>query len=462
MDPSYAVDYDDTFRDPRAAGHLGSVRIYSQPCAAPAVYSGPGYPANPSYISVPPVTVTPVDCVFGSNCPPPATTFDLGIGKIGEYNPNNPNGPYNFTLGVRNLGPAITSPQTITVTDVVPAGMTFTNVTSSNWTCIPLPGPPIPAGSTLTCTYSGSFPIAANQALGWVTIVATGTTGPYLNCANLGQPDSDPSNNQACIPVQKPQVGELLVEKVVVSHLMGNVIPSANYNVNVTCGGTTTTLNLPSNGTPQTVSNIPYGTQCTVVEPPPPVPPNLCPLGTTGAWTISYAPSSIPPINSVTTTVTVTNTFDCNPDGGNGSLIVKKEIINHTNPHINTTGMVFAISTSCQSGSSPAVVTPMPLQDNGTQTVSGLALNTVCTITEGTIGALPPGPVLCLTQGEVLTWTTVLPAPVTITGPGMTATVQNILDCKPPGGGQVGSLTVTKTVVNHTQGQLSTTGLSYP
>ena len=43
---SYAVDYDDAFRDPRAAGHLGSVRIYSRPCAAPAVYSGPGYPGE--------------------------------------------------------------------------------------------------------------------------------------------------------------------------------------------------------------------------------------------------------------------------------------------------------------------------------------------------------------------------------------------------------------------------------
>ena len=48
---SYAVDYDDTFRDPRAAGHLGSVRIYTQPCPSPANYNGPGYAANPPFIS---------------------------------------------------------------------------------------------------------------------------------------------------------------------------------------------------------------------------------------------------------------------------------------------------------------------------------------------------------------------------------------------------------------------------
>lgn len=46
---SYAVDYDDKFDDPRAAGHLGSVRIYTVPCAASAVYGGPGYAANAPY-----------------------------------------------------------------------------------------------------------------------------------------------------------------------------------------------------------------------------------------------------------------------------------------------------------------------------------------------------------------------------------------------------------------------------
>ena len=43
---SYAVDYDDKFDDPRAAGHLGSVRIYTIPCTASAVYGGPGYAVN--------------------------------------------------------------------------------------------------------------------------------------------------------------------------------------------------------------------------------------------------------------------------------------------------------------------------------------------------------------------------------------------------------------------------------
>ena len=47
---SYFVDYDDKFDDPRASGHMGSVRIYTQPCAAPTAYGGPGYAGSPPYI----------------------------------------------------------------------------------------------------------------------------------------------------------------------------------------------------------------------------------------------------------------------------------------------------------------------------------------------------------------------------------------------------------------------------
>jgi hypothetical protein len=74
---SYTVAYGDRADDPRATGHLGSVRIYSRPCASPGLYSGPGYPASPPY------TVTtvnpPAGCVPGVNCPvsppPPQACF---------------------------------------------------------------------------------------------------------------------------------------------------------------------------------------------------------------------------------------------------------------------------------------------------------------------------------------------------------------------------------------------------
>ena len=57
---SYFIDYDDKFDDPRASGHIGSVRIYTTPCA-PDAYIQPA-----AAVPVPPI-VTPVGCV-GENC----------------------------------------------------------------------------------------------------------------------------------------------------------------------------------------------------------------------------------------------------------------------------------------------------------------------------------------------------------------------------------------------------------
>jgi hypothetical protein len=111
---------------------------------------------------------------------------------------------------------------------------------------------------------------------------------------------------------------------------------------------------------------------------------------------------------------------------------------------------------------SPAAVTPMPLLDGGSQTINGLANGTTCNITEGP----PPPPVItavaCTQPGYVPVWSTTLPPPVNINGADATATVQNFLDCKPSSGGQLGELVVTKTVLNKTQGQVSTAGLIYP
>lgn len=562
---SYFADYDGKFEDPRATGHLGSVRIYTKPCAPPAVYSGPGYPASPPYI-VGLAVVTPPICV-GSNCSPPATTTDIGIAKTGKPDDNVDLG-YDFNLAVTNLGGPLTSPQTITVTDVVPAGMTFTSVTATNWTCTP--ATPIAAGSTMSCTYTGPFPVAASQLLGNIAVVASGGDGPYENCANVTLPgDGNASNDKSCVTVSKPQFGYLLVKKQVVSKVQGYAVPAQTYPVVVTCGSNSTTMNLASDGTAQAVNNLPYGTVCSVVEGVV-TPPNICPQGTTPTFTTTYVPPGPVTINQASTTITVVNTFscasrdtgsvtviksvtnttsadltnitypvvltcgsiqtslvltngnsqtlsnmalgtncsvtedtstlpmpagacipptqpawtatispavtisgstatitvhnslDCKGQGGPlGSLKVEKEIINHTNPHISTTGMVFAISASCQSGSNPAVVTAMPLADNGSQTVTGLALNTVCTVTEGAIGSLPAQPYLCLTQGEVPTWSTVImpSTPVTIGSSPANVVVQNILDCK-PGGNQGAQLLINKTVQNSTTADLTNT--TYP
>jgi hypothetical protein len=287
-------------------------------------------------------------------------------------------------------------------------------------------------------------------------------------CGNTAHWDSSPAfTPSATIPITaagpnvvtvtntlrcNKAIGSLVVKKLVVSHVYGTQFPSLNYTVNVTCGGTTTTLTL-TNGGSQTVSNIPYGTSCSVAEfPLPTVPPQMCPSGTSGLWTIGYVPPQPAPpivINGVTTTVTVTNTFNCVPDQG-GSLIVTKAVANHTDPPVSTAGVTFPVTVTCGGTN-----TNLILVDGTPQTVSNIPINTSCSVAEGT----PTGPTSGCSQGYVPAWlTTYLPTtPVTITTTPATITVQNSLYCMPSG---VGSLVVAKTVTNTTQGNV--TGYTYP
>jgi uncharacterized repeat protein (TIGR01451 family) len=208
---SYSVDYDSAFHDPAATGHLGQVRIFTTPCAAgqnggPAVSS-----AAPAGGSANGGGVTPGgggNCSNGTNpdgsCVPP---YDLAIVKTGVVSTTS--GGITFTLAVSNPGATISNVAAIQVTDVVPANMTFTAATGTNWSCTPTGT--IAAGGTLTCTYTGPGPIASGAALPPIAITATPLTGgSFKNCASVGftaasgLQDSNPSNNTSCANVTYP------------------------------------------------------------------------------------------------------------------------------------------------------------------------------------------------------------------------------------------------------------------
>src|SRR5664280_2374744 len=63
---SYFVDYDDKFDDPRASGHIGSVRIFTQPCAG-AIASRPVAPVIATFIGT---SSRPQACTPTCICPP--------------------------------------------------------------------------------------------------------------------------------------------------------------------------------------------------------------------------------------------------------------------------------------------------------------------------------------------------------------------------------------------------------
>lgn len=140
---------------------------------------------------------------------PPKPT-DVAIKKTVSTSPVPQVIDYYFTLAVTNVGGAFNGQNVITVTDVVPAGMTFTSISAgANFTCAP--AAPIPAGGTLTCTYTGTGPTAPNQALGSIYVTGTASTPPpFTNCAVVGftpasgLTDANPPDNQSCINVIKP------------------------------------------------------------------------------------------------------------------------------------------------------------------------------------------------------------------------------------------------------------------
>ncbi len=393
--------------------------------------------------------------------PPPPQKPDLEIFKTGEATTSKgPHGGYVFNIGVRNLGPSLTGPQTITVTDTVPAGLTFTAVTAIGWTCTPVA--PIAGGGTLTCTYTGSFPVASNQLLGSITITAMGGNGPYENCATLSAPsdtNTNKENDRSCVTVKKEPLGELIVEKKVV-YSGPFVMPSLTYPVTVTCGSMVANFNLVPN-VPQSVGNVPMNTPCNLVETMPP-PPNVCP----GTQTPTWAPPVVTPSNpftltGVTLSVTVTNALECKPakDGDKlGTLTVTKDVRNNIQG-TSTAGLSFAISVSCQVGLSPAMVSNFNLFDQGSQTIGGIASGSLCTITE----TLPAAPGTCAIKGQVPTWTmsTVPAGPIPVSGPGAKVTVFNSLDCKEGGGGggEGGSLLLRKAHKNDTSAMID--GWSY-
>jgi hypothetical protein len=127
---SYFVDYDDTFDDPRASGHMGSVRILIAPCAgAVAGGAGSGSGSSPSYVSGPQTpttttttTTTTPDCV-GPNCyPPPKACF----ASTGTFECDPKTGHWVYTLTVNGPGWV----NTISATSLTPG--------------VSVPGGPIP------------------------------------------------------------------------------------------------------------------------------------------------------------------------------------------------------------------------------------------------------------------------------------------------------------------------------
>ncbi len=128
------------------------------------------------------------------------TEADLVMSKAGPATAVAGGPDIAFTLGVRNAGPSDV-PGAVTVTDPLPAGLTYVTADGDGWSC------GYTAGTRLvTCTLAAGLP--AGQAAASITLRASvdPDAGPstITNTADVRSDtdDPDPSNNSAEAPVQ--------------------------------------------------------------------------------------------------------------------------------------------------------------------------------------------------------------------------------------------------------------------
>ena len=113
---------------------------------------------------------------------------DLAIGKGDTPDPVYASGTLTYELSVSNAGPSTAAG--ITVTDELPAGVTFGSASGSGWSCDHV-------GLTVICT----MPSLAPAATSYITLVVTApiTGGTIVNTASVSAttPDPDTGDNNA-------------------------------------------------------------------------------------------------------------------------------------------------------------------------------------------------------------------------------------------------------------------------
>src|SRR5258705_307927 len=149
-----------------------------------------------------------------------------------------------YTLTVANIGAADTS-GTVTVTDVLPAGLTATAMSGAGWNCVL---------ATLTCVQSDALPPGSSYAAITLTVNVAGTAPPSVtNTASVsGGGETNTSNDTAIDVTAVTQVPDLTLTKTHVGTFTqgqtgaGYTITVRNDGTGATIGAITVTDVLPA------------------------------------------------------------------------------------------------------------------------------------------------------------------------------------------------------------------------
>ncbi|CAN5303941.1 hypothetical protein BH11PSE11_BH11PSE11_11360 [soil metagenome] len=132
-----------------------------------------------------------------------------------------------YTLDVVNNGP-LAEAGPITVTDTLPAGLTYSSFSGAGWACSA-------AGQVVTCTRAGSLARLATSSVTLTVAVAATATGSKTNTATVAgsSADNTPGNNSASDTYTI--IADLAIAKV--RNTLLNPGQSANYTLTVTNNG---------------------------------------------------------------------------------------------------------------------------------------------------------------------------------------------------------------------------------
>ncbi len=208
---------------------------------------------------------------------------DISIKKDLKAAPLNVGGLEQYVLTVNNAGPGSSSTP-VTVTDVLPAGLTLDSsflTTQGNWNCSV-------SGSTITCVSNTPIASGGSEQI-VIPVLVTAQQGAIKNCASVSAlNDSTPANNEAC---NTSDVAPKPIDIAIKKQLLGAITLPAGGTA--TYGLTVANLGGAINAGPVTVTDmLPTGLSLTSI----PMPTNWnCAASTPTILSCSYTGSFVIP-----------------------------------------------------------------------------------------------------------------------------------------------------------------------
>src|SRR5207249_555203 len=119
----------------------------------------------------------------GTTVPPTGSaTAEHKITKSDSPDPVLAGGTLTYTLSVSNAGPSTAS--SVTVTDTLPAGVTFQSASGAGWTCSG-------TNASVTCTRASLAPTGSTPSTITITVKAPNEGGTISNTATVSASTSE-------------------------------------------------------------------------------------------------------------------------------------------------------------------------------------------------------------------------------------------------------------------------------